>query len=172
MEIVRLDQSHVDDLIEFMSAVNANAEDSSNFHPHGLFESTAEMELKLRNVAVEASGADPYFLGYIGREPVAYGFLRGWSEGYPDAFLGIAVRRERQGQGLGREMTMHLIRTAAAAADKGASHQLKLSVYMTNTRAVNLYRSLGFRLTAHPRRGGEFLGVLDLTPWMSKSSRS
>jgi ribosomal protein S18 acetylase RimI-like enzyme len=164
MKIVRLSPQLLREFVDLMTAIESDEASRLNFHPHGTFDSAGAMEEKLEEVVRNASGKDPYFLGFEDERAVAYGFLRGWAEGYADAFLGVAVRPEMQGSGYGRQMMNHLIDVAAATARQGASRELKLSVYQTNLRAIALYQSLGFALADHPRREGEFIGVLDLTP--------
>jgi ribosomal protein S18 acetylase RimI-like enzyme len=167
MNIIRMNQTCFSDLRAFMLAIEADEPSKGYFHPYGRFEDVDELDAALQHVVANAAGADPHFLGYEGLIVAAYGFLRGWAEGYSDAFIGLAVHPKFQGQGLGREMALHLIGVAAAAAVAGASCELKMSAYKTNERSIALSRSLGFVLQDHPRREGEYLGILDLTPWMT-----
>ena len=55
--------------------------------------------------------------------------------------LNLCVRRDRQGEGHGRTLALHLLMRARA---RGA-HRIFLEVRPTNRVALALYRSLGFR---------------------------
>ena len=76
------------------------------------------------------------------------------------ATLGITVLREFWGQGLGRTM----IETLLNWAESRSLVRVALEVVETNTRAIRLYQSLGFReegrLRAHRIQGGRFLDTI------------
>ncbi len=54
--------------------------------------------------------------------------------------LGIALRREFRGKGIGRQLLEYVIKNT-----EGRFEQLELSVFATNKAAIRLYESLGFR---------------------------
>lgn len=87
----------------------------------------------------------------------AYGFLRGWDDGYDVPSLGIAVATDAQGQGHGRAMMLAL---HEAARERGAQ-SIRLRVHPDNTRARQLYESLGYVEAGEER--GEMLMLLDLS---------
>lgn len=107
--------------------------DETLFRPHPF---TAEEAQRIANL----SGRDLYALLVDGERPVAYGMLRGWDEGYAIPSLGIAVRTDAQGRGLGRLMMAYL---HLAARARGAG-EVRLRVHLDNVRARNLYESLGY----------------------------
>ncbi len=104
------------------------------------------------------SGHDVFAVLIDGDQAVAYGMLRGWDEGYATPSLGIAVRNESQGLGLGRIMMQHLHR---AALMRGAS-TVRLRVHPDNTRARRLYEALGYRYRGEER--DELVMEVDLNP--------
>ena len=120
------------------------------FHPHPLTADAA----RARATYV---GGDLYAVLVEGDEVLGYGMLRGWDEGYQVPSLGIAIRPEVQGQGLGRLM-MEFLRAAALRRGAGS---IRLRVHPDNVPAVTLYRALGYRL-AKEDRGPDLLGYLDL----------
>jgi len=104
------------------------------FHPHPL--TTEEAINKCSN-----RGADYYCIVLDGTKPVGYGMLRGWDEGYNEPSLGIAIDAEHQGRGLGKGLMQHLHQIAR---DRGADF-IRLKVYHNNSRAIELYESLGYK---------------------------
>lgn len=68
-------------------------------------------------------------------------FHRGkWSKNVHTAELGVAVRKEHRGLGIGAA----LMRTGIRWAKTSGVRKLKLGVFATNEWAIALYRSLGF----------------------------
>lgn len=118
--------------------------DPSHFHPHPL---TSEEALPIASY----DGQDIY----IWTEH-AYGFLRGWDEGYDVPSLGVAVATDQQGKGHGRQMMLAL---HDAARKRGAT-RIRLRVHPDNARARRLYESLGYRDVGMEM--GEVLMLLDL----------
>ena len=123
--------------------------DDTFFQPHPF---TAD---EARRIASHA-GLDVYAILADGRRPVAYGMLRGWDEGYATPSLGIAVRTDSQGRGLGRLMMAHL---HAEARRRGAA-QIRLRVDIDNTRARRLYESLGYAYCGDDR--GELVMLVEI----------
>jgi RimJ/RimL family protein N-acetyltransferase len=123
--------------------------DDTFFRPHA-FTSAAARRIARR------SGRDLYaVLVDDDDRAVAYGMLRGWDEGYHKPSLGIAVRTDCQGRGLGRRMMeeLHL-----AAAQHGAT-AVRLRVHPDNVRARRLYESLNYAYSGVER--GEL--VMEIT---------
>ena len=125
--------------------------DDTFFRPHAF---TLE---EARRVATR-HGHDVFAILVDGDRAVAYGMLRGWDEGYSTPSLGVAVRQDIQGRGLGRLMMEHLHRAAAA---RGAA-SVRLRVHPDNVRARHLYESLGYRYGGEDR--GELVMSLYLDP--------
>jgi len=119
------------------------------FRPHPFTESEA---LRIADYV----GKDAFAILLDGEQPVAYGMLRGWDEGYTTPSLGIAVRSDSQGRGLGRLMMTHL---HAEARRRGAV-QVRLRVHRDNTRARRLCEFLGYEYAGEDR--GELVMLLDL----------
>jgi ribosomal-protein-alanine N-acetyltransferase len=102
--------------------------DPSYFHPHPMTPEHAAW--------VEAyDGQDVYLW-----TDHAYGFLRGWDEGYAVPSLGIAVATDSQGKGHGRAM---MLRLHEEAWKRGAP-MIRLRVHPDNVRARRLYESMGY----------------------------
>jgi ribosomal protein S18 acetylase RimI-like enzyme len=100
------------------------------------FELTADTA---RRIALEPR-RDAYFVAR-GREGfVAMSMLRGFDDGFEIPSFGIFVDYRQQGRGIGRWLTEWTIRWA----NSHACLAVRLSVYASNRRAGDLYRSLGF----------------------------
>lgn len=119
------------------------------FQPHPFTAAAA------RGIATRR-GRDIYAILIANDQPVGYGILRGWDEGYEVPSLGVAVRNEAQGQGFGRLTMIHL---HAEAARRGA-RLVRLRVHPDNLRARRLYKSLGYSYAGEER--GEMVMVLAL----------
>jgi ribosomal protein S18 acetylase RimI-like enzyme len=122
--------------------------DPTYFRPHAVTEEA------VRLIATR-TGQDIHAILVDGDRAVAYGLLRGWDEGFDTPSLGIAVRDELQGQGLGHVMMAHL---HVAARARGAS-QIRLRVHADNLRARSLYEALGYEYRGDDR--GELLMILE-----------
>jgi len=133
----------------------ASAGDDRLFHPHPTDTAT------LRELAAGADATgdrrDEYHVAVSAGSVVAYGLLRGWSEGYAVPSLGVAVHPAARGRGLARRMIDHL---HAVARGRGAS-RVRLTVERDNPRAIALYRALGYRLEPYGDR--RWCGFLDLS---------
>ncbi len=149
-QIVKLRPDHFSALHSFFQKINSDAV-RNNFHPHEFDEENA------RRVS-HYKGRDLYFgLVHEDGTVAAYGMLRGWDEGYDTPSLGIVVGPEWQGAGYGREMMVHLIKSAR---DCGAK-RIILKVKQDNTRAKTVYEKVGFR---HEILDENFYrGILDLS---------
>jgi ribosomal protein S18 acetylase RimI-like enzyme len=123
--------------------------DETFFRPHQFTEQQAS---EIANHV----GRDIYAILLDGERPVAYGMLRGWDEGYETPSLGIAVRSDSQGRGLGRLMMTHL---HAEAARHGAK-RVRLRVHPDNYRARRLYETLWYEYAGEDR--GELVMLVAL----------
>jgi ribosomal protein S18 acetylase RimI-like enzyme len=133
--------------------------DDSFFRPHPFTREEA------RRIAGQA-GRDVYALLMDGTEPIAYGMLRGWDEGYTTPSLGIAVRSRWRRRGYGRQMMEHL---HSEARRRGAQH-VRLRVHPQNVAARSLYESLGYVPIGEDR--GELVMMVDLDRTGSLRGRS
>jgi ribosomal protein S18 acetylase RimI-like enzyme len=111
------------------------------FHPHP-FDATTAARI-CGHAASDPTACDEYHAVIEDDRIVAYGMLRGWSEGYAVPSLGIAVLPECRRRGLAQRLMDHLHRVAA---DRGAT-AVRLKVYRTNASAIRLYETLGYRLS-------------------------
>lgn len=118
--------------------------DPTYFHPHPL---TREEAARIASY----HGRDIYLWTQH-----AYGFLRGWDEGFDVPSLGVAVASDQQGRGHGRRMMLAL---HEAARQRGAN-RIRLRVHPDNVRACRLYESLGYREAGTER--GELVMFLNL----------
>lgn len=100
-------------------------------------------------------GKDYYALMTENDKIIGIGMLRGWDDGWKDPMLSIAIDPAYHGKGLGRKMMQHLHKTAASFG----STKICLSVYDGNEIAINLYKSMGYKLTLQP---GWLFGVFEL----------
>lgn len=132
------------ELAELFAAI-----DPTYFHPHPLTpEGAADI--------ARYEGRDVYLVLRDEGRPVAYGFLRGWDEGYEVPSLGIAVRTDAQGHGFGRALMAQL----HDAARKRGARQIRLRVHPDNVPARRLYESLGYQDAGVER--GEILMFCEL----------
>ncbi len=97
------------------------------------------------------TGRDLYAMLLDDGRPVAYGMLRGWDDGFDTPMLGVAVRDDSRGRGLGRLMMGFL---HAEAQARGAA-LVKLRVHPHNAAARRLYESMGYAY--HGADRGELL---------------
>jgi ribosomal-protein-alanine N-acetyltransferase len=132
------------------------------FHPHPLTaETAAALAQQHANPHTVLANRDEYHVvldsatrNQDGKETiVAYGMLRGWSEGFDVPSLGIAVHPQQRGRGIARQFMQHLHRVAIG---RGAE-RVRLKVYRHNQAAVSLYESLGYAFTPHGN--AEWLGT-------------
>ena len=145
----RLVSSDDADALADLFAALREAGDETAFHPHALDAETA------RAIAGRET-EDLYYVAIDERRVLAYGILRGWDDGYDVPSLGIAVRPDERGSGIGR-LTMLLLHEAARR--KGAT-SIRLKVYPSNDVALGLYRSLGYAFDGE--EGGQLVGRVEL----------
>ncbi len=137
LEFRRLSADWVEPLTRFFDDLQ-RAGDERYFHPHPLNRVSAE------NVCAYP-GRDLYYAAAQGDRVLAYGMLRGWDEGYEVPSLGIATHPDSRGSGLGLALMLFL---HTAARGQGAS-RVRLKVDRSNSRAIGLYRKLGYTFAEH-----------------------
>lgn len=118
--------------MRLLTALEA-ARETEFFYPHP-FDDEA-VEKNIRHV-----GRDLYYVLTDGEDVLGYGMLRGWDEGYLVPSLGIAIHPNARGIGLGKILMCFL----HAAARLRGSKAIRLRVKRDNTRALTLYRDLGY----------------------------
>jgi ribosomal protein S18 acetylase RimI-like enzyme len=123
--------------------------DTRFFRPHPMTDEEAHR-------IATGTGSDVYAILVDDRRPVAYGMLRGWSEGFETPSLGVAVRTGFERRGYGRAMMLHL---HAVAIAKGA-RRVRLRVHPDNVQARRLYESLSYGYDGEDR--GELVMTLAL----------
>ncbi len=121
------------------------------FHPHPLTNEEAFKKCSYR-------GDDYYCLVFNGTNPVGYGILRGWDEGYAEPSLGIAIDASHHGRGIGKLLMEHLHDVAQI---RGA-RTVRLKVYSNNLSAIKLYQSIGYSF--ENINDSELLGKIMLSP--------
>ena len=120
-----------DGLVEPLSAMLRGIE--ASFHPFEFTPEAIRQEIK--------EGDEHWAVTLPAGQVVAYGMLRGWSEGYVVPALGIAVDLMYRRKGLATAMVMFL---HYRARERGASHVM-LHVDDENLGAQSLYRAFGYR---------------------------
>ncbi|RIK75633.1 hypothetical protein DCC62_12975 [candidate division KSB1 bacterium] len=113
---------------------NNKSEIKRHFHPFPLTSETAYQ------IAC-TSHSDRYYIAIRNGGIVGLCMLRGRDEGFEIPSFGIFVDHRYHGFGLGGQMTEF----ALDEARKLDCSTIRLSVYESNTNALNLYRTLGFR---------------------------
>jgi [ribosomal protein S18]-alanine N-acetyltransferase len=131
--IKRISQRDIQRLAQFFTD-NDRPEILRHFHPFALNEDSA---LKI----CQASHQDLYYVTIWKGQIVGFLMLRGWEDGFEIPSLGVLVDHRTHGKGFGRKMTRFAI---SKANDKGCP-AIRLSVYVSNFRALALYSSLDFR---------------------------
>ena len=139
MEILRPEPYDQTTIGQFFQALVAGG-DGQTFHPHPFRASEASHITK----GFSPQGLptnDIFCFGFIGREAVAYGMLRGWDEGFSEPSLGIAVHPNFRGQGLAGPMVNNSMNPRMREATS-----IRLKVYRSNTVAIHFYKKLGYDL--------------------------
>jgi ribosomal protein S18 acetylase RimI-like enzyme len=149
LELLRVGPGLEVPLADFFRHLDESGE-AARFHPHPF---TAEAARERARYA----GRDVYVAATVSGRVLGYGMLRGWDAGYAVPSLGIAVRPEAQGSGLGRLIMAYL---HTEARRRGAP-RIRLKVYPDNVRAVELYRSLGYEYQPGLEQG-QLVGLKDL----------
>lgn len=135
-------------LAEFFRALVA-AGDDRFFHPHPFTDEAARERMRYE-------GKDVYCAALVGDRVLAYGMLRGWDEGFEVPSLGVVVRADARGLGLGKALVEFL---HSEARRRGAA-KVRLRVYPDNAIALALYRSLGYEFGGTSE--GQWVGLKTL----------
>lgn len=149
LRIAVLDTDDMSSLIALFEVIVGDGE-AANFHPHPF---TPEQALAI----CSGAGEDTYALMSHNNQPIGYGLLRGWDEGYDVPSLGIFVASEFRGTGAALALMAYL---HCCAKLKGA-REIRLKVHQQNRRAWRLYESLGYQFSG-AIEGGQAVGYLRL----------
>ena len=90
---------------------------------------------------VRVAHKDRYYIATRQEELIGFCMLRGWEEGFTIPNFGVLVDYEHQRQGVGRQMTEFALQEARTLN----CSSVRLSVHASNTAALRLYLSQGFR---------------------------
>jgi len=131
-KIRRLKSTDTEKLYEFFTALSEKTKHF--FHPHPFDIETAEKLCKEKDKNIVR------FVGIIEEEIVGYGFLWNLNNDFPS--LGICIRDDFQGKGIGKGLMEYLINFAKKKDKKG----LILTVYKDNEKAFSLYKKFGFEI--------------------------
>jgi len=136
LKIRRLQKEDKEIFWEYFQALSEKTKNF--FQPHPFDKETAEKLCNendpeiVRFIAVEEVNGE--------EEVIIYAFLSGLSGDFPS--LGIGIRDDYQGKGLGRILMEHLVELAKSLGKKG----LSLTVFDDNKNAFHLYSKLGFKV--------------------------
>lgn len=147
--VIRLRPAHAESLTVLFTVIAADP-GAQQFHPHPF---TAEQAIAISR----HTGADVYVALIDGDVFIGYGMLRGWDAGFEVPSLGIYLRPEARGRGLGR---LFIERLHQLAHEAGAAC-VRLKVYSDNLPARRLYENLGYRFTGAD--AGQLIGVCKLS---------
>jgi GNAT superfamily N-acetyltransferase len=150
LEIVHLVPTLREALCDLFAEIEQNG-DSVFFHPHPF--SVLQAEHLCNHV-----GKDCYYAILRSSRILGYGMLRGWDAGYAVPSLGIYIRREARGKGLGKLLMLHL---HTAALISGAE-RVRLKVRFKNEVARRVYEKLGY--TFQVSEGEHMVGFCYLCP--------
>ena len=132
LEIRRI-APELEEALDVFFAVLASAGEDDFFFPHPF---TREQASRIAHYA----GKDFYAAGLHRGEILAYGFLRGWDEGYETPSLGISIHPDYRGCGLGLAV-MHYLQSVAVLR---GCQTVRLRVNRDNVRAKRMYEKLGY----------------------------
>lgn len=148
-DISRAGQRHAALLKDFFLELVKSREDNKYFHPHSF---TPEYAQKI----ADYNGRDLYYVVEFQNKIIGYGMLRGWDEGYEIPSLGITIHPEYRGYGLGRHLMYYLHNQAIENQVK----QIRLKVHSDNYKALELYRSLGYKFGGI--EANQLVGIVNL----------
>jgi ribosomal protein S18 acetylase RimI-like enzyme len=85
---------------------------------------------------------------------LAYGFVRGWDDDWPDKCLGVIVHPAHRNKGYGELLCRFLL----LAAKERNILRVRLHAHPDNEPALNLYKKIGFAFSGMKRADGELIG--------------
>ena len=148
LEISQCNSGLKESLVEFFNWAE-RANEKSFFWPHPFTEQEA---IRI----CDARQCDYYCLVRLKNLPIGYGLLRGWEEGYEIPSLGLAIRTEYRGKGIGLMLMYYLHSVAKLRQCK----KVRLRVNKTNAHAIRLYEKIGYQF--QDDTSNYLLGFIDL----------
>lgn len=135
---------------EFLASLSPKTIRSFSFHP--LPEDYGDNFLKRKDIACFVAEIEGKIVGYTWWEPSSA----------PIPTIGICVRDEYQGNGIGKSLLSKLIEEAKARGKSG----LRLTVSKENEIALSLYRKAGFQIIGEYRdsKGINYIMKLSFSP--------
>ena len=85
---------------------------------------------------------------------IAYCWLRGWDDNWPDKCLGLVVHPECRSMGYGELLTRFVLQ---AGKERNIA-RVRLHVHPDNKAALSLYKKLNFAFDGTKRADGELVG--------------
>lgn len=85
---------------------------------------------------------------------MAYCWIRGWDENWPDKCLGLLVHQDCRRQGYGELLARFVLQ---AGKERNIA-RVRLHVHPQNKAALSLYRKIGFAFDGTKRADGELIG--------------
>ena len=110
-----------------------------------------------RGALKQCAKPDPtrrYWLFTLEEKMGGYVFFMDWNTGVP--CLGVAVRDEYRGRGIGKKL-VEFAKNVARDAGKGG---IQLTTHVANIRAQALYEAMGFNCMGVGKNGTEFFYLL------------
>jgi len=133
VEIRRVGRSDFEKLVAFLEWAN-RPEVTRYFHPFPLDGETA-----CRIACTDHQ--DRYYVAVWNKQIIGLCMLRGWDEGYNIPSFGILTDCDHRIPRLSRRLTEF----AVSEAKKLGCRSIRLSVYESNSKAMRLFTSIGFR---------------------------
>jgi ribosomal protein S18 acetylase RimI-like enzyme len=150
LEIVELRPEHIDVLSIFFNRIK-NDQSALQFHPHAFSDAIASL------ICTQKS-KDKYIVVLKDGQPIGYGMLRGWDEGFETPSLGIYVDPEFRGVGIAKLLMTHL----HTIAKLSKATRVRLKVYKDNIPALQLYKKLGYVFDEGLEVDCQVVGVVSL----------
>jgi [ribosomal protein S18]-alanine N-acetyltransferase len=150
MELVRLAPRWQAGLKLFLEELR-ECGDETFFSPH------SADDISIQKVA-GLNGKDLYYLLVVEEKVLGYGLLRGWDEGFSIPSLGVAIHPAVRGAGLGK-LFMNFLHVLAF--QRGAN-KVRLRVHKNNSKAINLYKSLGYVFENDANQADYLIGFKNL----------
>lgn len=131
--IRRLKKEYEENFFEFFKALSEKTKNF--FNPHLFDRETARKLCRENKKTIRR-----FVISNKKGEIFGYGFLSALDREFPT--LGICIRDDVHGKGLGKMMMEYLINYAKSRNKKG----ILLTVFKDNKRAFNLYKKYGFKV--------------------------
>lgn len=131
--ICKFKKLNIFNMFKLLKFLKSNSDVKSFFNPHSF---------TLKQLIKNMISKDYFVLQCSGKHVIGYGVLRGWEDGCIIPSLCILIDKHFRGAGLSKCMMEHLHQVAI----EKDSNEIMLRVLKTNTRAINLYKILGYNI--------------------------